>query len=145
LEKPSSAAREFFLSRIAREAHEEGRPLSHSQRILLESGEDCSRQQEAVFDRENPEYLKFIEWVTELLRRAREKEISGDPAAGENYKAMAEDLNESESGSPLWFAVAPAVHPDALQRGFRLGWIVALVALSLGAALGIYAMRHGWW
>ena len=139
------SAREFFLTRIAKEAQEEGRPLTPAQRSIFESGGEYSRQQEAEFDRENPEYVNFIEWVTQLLRRALTIEMSRDPGAEKSYRAMLEELDKSEGGSPLWFAVVPAVHPPEPQRGVRFVWVIVAAILLVGLAIGFYLTKRSLW
>ena len=128
--------RQFFLSRILNEAAAEGRPLTELQRNWLLSGSATDKKQlqqlEQEFDRENPEYLEFMEWVTTLLKRAVEKELLGDPAAKSRFDEALLALEKSEGGSPLWFAVVPALPSGqaAISRGFRLGWIIfILIAL----------------
>jgi hypothetical protein len=142
---PPASAREFFLTRIAKEAQEEGRPLTAAQKTLLESGGESTRQQDAEFDRENPDYVEFIEWVTKLLARALANERFRDPATEQSYRVMLEELGRIESGSALWCAAVPAVVSGDLKRAFRRGWIIAVVTLLLGMALGFYAWKHGRW
>lgn len=139
----SVSAREFFVSRIANEAQQEGIPLTTSQRTFLESGGEYSRQEEAEFDKENPEYLKFMERVTELLRRSLAHESSRDSEGEKKYRAALGELDKAEGGSPLWFAAVPAVHPAELQQGLKSAWVIVVAVLLLGFVIGLYVMNHG--
>jgi hypothetical protein len=141
----SLAARDFFVSRIVRQAQQEGSPLTPVQLEFLENGGTFSRQEESEFDKENPEYLKFIEWVTALASRAMAGEICRDPEAGRKYGAALEELDKAESGSPLWFAVVPAVHPPEQQSGVRFVWVIVAGILLVGWAIGFYLTKRSLW
>jgi len=128
---------QFFLSRIEREAKEEGRPLTDLQRRFLASGGSPETKElqnpEREFDRENPEYLVFMERVTALMKRAAEKEAMTEPDAERRFREALLALEKSESGSPLWFAVVPALPSGeaAIRRGFRLGLITFVLIVLL--------------
>jgi hypothetical protein len=139
-------AKEFLISQIAEQAHQEDAPLSDIERKMLyfteaeETLPDIHEVSEQ-FDREYDASL-YEKKIAVLLRNAHRRSLKEFPDAGSRWKQAIADLRKEDHY--LLVMVDQSLRPASEFWGIVKGSIVVVLAMGAFVALHDYAENKGW-
>ena len=144
----SDSPPQFFITRIAARAAQEGRPLTELETRYLEWNRIADEQEQQRLHaqiRETYGETGFEERMTDLLRQAFRSEAANDAEAPRRYRDNYARLDGEEKDLALWLIASPVMEPkSSAMIGFTLA-IAGVVGLAFTLFTIILIFRYLFW